>query len=118
MYVHLLSSMLTANATTATTPGELLAQVLVRRAQLLGAVHLADRPPELRLSYDVDYDCALIALCTALDIHTGSACFGEPQKERSRLETALAEAGIDLANADEHRATTPTTRSPRAASTA
>jgi hypothetical protein len=114
MYVHLLSSMLTANATTATTPGELLAQVLVRRAQLLGAVHLADRPPELRLSYDVDYDCALIALCTALDIHTGSACFGEPQKER----TALAEAGIDLANPDEHRATTPTTRSPRAASTA
>jgi hypothetical protein len=96
MYVQLLSAVLTSDQVTPYAPGELLSLARTRRHQMLTSTD-HPRAAERDLAYDVDYDCALIRLCGAHGIPAAPASFGQPRAERTRLERALALAGLDLA---------------------
>jgi hypothetical protein len=102
MYVQLLSAVLTSDRADAYAPGELLSLARTRRHQMLTSTSRARPSAERDLAYDVNYDCALIRLCAAAGIETAPASFGQPGVERGRLEHALAEAGVDLAQVDLH----------------
>ena len=96
MYVQLLAAVLTSDGTHSYAPGELLARARTSRHQMLTSTSSAHLCAEQNLAYDVDYDCALIRLCTAAGIETTPASFGQPRTERARLERALATMGVDL----------------------
>jgi hypothetical protein len=97
MYVELLSVLLmTDHETAAREPAELLALVQERRYRMLTSCSRMGQTVEWNLAYDADYDCALIRLCATLGIDTGPISFGQPREERSRLEQALTEKGVDL----------------------
>ena len=48
------------------------------------------------LAAEVSYDRSLIKLSESLDIAASASNFTHPREERRRLETRLAECGIDL----------------------
>jgi hypothetical protein len=100
MYVQLLSAVLTSDGAGSYAPGELLSLARTNRHQMLTSTDRAHLSVERELAYDVNYDCALIRLCAATGIETTPALFGQPGVERERLERALAEAGVDLAQVD------------------
>jgi hypothetical protein len=97
MYIELLSTLLTTDLETAALdPAELLSLVRERRYRMLTSIRRFGHAVEWNLAYDADYDCALIRLCAAFGIDAGPTSFGQPREERSRLEQALTEAGVDL----------------------
>ena len=100
MYVHLLSAALSSDEPRAGAPGELLAVARTRRDQMLASARRAHPSAERSLAYDVNYDAALIALCAVMGVDSTPASFGQPKEERARLERALADAGLDLAETD------------------
>jgi len=95
-----------AGRTTATSKGELLAQVLARRVDVDDASPTDGASPDVagRLTRQLDYDIALIRLCHALGIDADPAGFDHPEPERRRLEQELRSAGVDLAAYDVVRA--------------
>jgi hypothetical protein len=100
MYVQLLSAVLTSDRAISYAPGELLSLARTSRHQMLSPTDSAHLSVERDLANDVTYDCALIRLCAAAGIAATPASFGQPSVERERLERALAEAGVDLAQVD------------------
>jgi hypothetical protein len=107
MYVHLLSAALTSQEPRAGPPGELLAVARTRREQMLSSTSHNHPSAERSLAYDVNYDAALIGLCGVMGIDATPASFGQPREERARLERALADAGLDLADTDRPQFTGP-----------
>lgn len=57
------------------------------------------------LAAEVAYDRALIRLCDALGIAARIDSFADPRRERSRLESQLSAAGINLPSLSRARAT-------------
>lgn len=55
------------------------------------------------IACQIDYDLALIRLCWLHGIRCDPAGFTRPANERSRLERALAEVGVDVAAAEHRR---------------
>src|ERR1700689_2701654 len=100
MYVHLLSAAVNSDEPRASAPRELLAVARTRRDQMLASAGHIRPSAERSLAYDVNYDAALIALCAVMGIDATPAFFGRPKEERARLERALADAGLDLAETD------------------
>jgi hypothetical protein len=100
MYIQLLSAVLLPDTAEAGTPAQLLTWARLCRQQMLTSADHARSSAERDLSYDVNYDCALIRLCLAVGLPATPAAFGRPRDERVRLERALAEAGFDLVTAD------------------
>lgn len=96
MYIELLSLVFMTNETDAVAPMELLVLALERRDRMLNSAAKVGWSAERNLAYDVDYDSALIKLCMAVGIDAEPTSFGQPREERTRLEHALAEAGVDL----------------------
>ena len=95
MYVDLLSTIL-GDEIEAQTGEELLELALRCRFRML---HFG--PPRGLTAYDalaneVAYDRALIRLCAANGIAVAPERFAHPRAERTRLERALVEAGVDL----------------------
>ena len=81
---------------TRAAPGELLHRARTSRRQLLGFADRSRCSVERDLAYDVRYDCALIRLCAVSGITTTPDCLRATAVERTRLEHALAETGMDL----------------------
>jgi hypothetical protein len=100
MYAQLLSAVLTSDRAVSYAPGELLSLARTSRHQMLTSTDRSHRSAERDLAYDVQYDCALIRLCSAAGIETTPASFGQPGVERARLERALTESGVDLRPVD------------------
>jgi hypothetical protein len=82
----------------APTPEALLDHVLARRAVLLGRPSKVGESVYGALAAEVGYDRALIKLSVARGIATSSAHFATPAHERRRLERALVDEGVDLAD--------------------
>jgi hypothetical protein len=100
MYVQLLAAVLTSDGAISDAPGELLSLARTSRHQMLSPTYAGHLSVERDLANDVNYDCSLIRLCAAVGIATTPASFGQPGVERERLERALADAGLDLAQVD------------------
>jgi hypothetical protein len=98
MYVELLSAVFTSDRSEAAGPGELLSLARARRAEMLTSTRHVTSSAERHLTNDVSYDCALIRLCASVGIPATPGSFGQPRDERVRLERALMESGIDLAD--------------------
>jgi hypothetical protein len=72
-----------------------------RRDQMLTSARRAHPSAERSLAYDVNYDCrAHRIVCGHAGVDSTPASFGQPKEERARLERALADAGLDLAETD------------------
>jgi len=79
------------------TTGKALATLLQCRRRISGAGHDGSSGIASDLSTELDYDVALIGLCRLLGIHTEIRSFEHQRSERSRLEQALVDRGIRLA---------------------
>lgn len=77
-----------------------LTVLLQRRNRLLGPKNESSSGIPSALSNELEYDTALIALPRLLDIPTDIRSFDVPQTERSRLELALLEKGIQIDEVD------------------
>jgi hypothetical protein len=97
MYVDILSAALAGEHGGPTTSEGLFSAAILCRTRMLDSRRRRRGSAESQLAYEVDYDRALINLCTALGIDTQPGRFAQPAEERSRLEQALAAAGEDLA---------------------
>jgi hypothetical protein len=97
MYVDILSAALEGENVGPSTREGLFAAAIACRARMLDSRRRRGDPAEQQLVCEVDYDRALINLCTALGIDAPTGQFAHPAGERSRLELALAAAGEDLA---------------------
>jgi len=60
----------------------------------------------------LSYDVTLMALAATVGIDAGPDRFAEPVAERRRLERALGEAGVDVAEMASQRADCPDAREP------
>ena len=95
MYVEILSGALDA------WPDDLVDDALVEHVLSCRAV-LPDRDlgagtwSDVALVAEVSYDRALITLAASRGIDVAPTNFMHPRIERDRLETALAEVGVDL----------------------
>jgi hypothetical protein len=98
MYVELLSAVFTSDPSEPVGQGELLSLARSRREQKLNPTRHETSSAERHLTHDVNYDCALIRLCAAVGIPATPRSFSQPLDARARLERALAETGIDLAD--------------------
>src|SRR6185437_397547 len=98
MYVELLSAVFTSDRSGRACLGELRARACSLRAEMLSPVRHVGSSAERHLANDLSYDCALIRLCGAVGIAATPRSFGQPLDARARLERALADAGIDLAD--------------------
>ena len=96
MYAEFVSTALVADDGEPSTSEELLERVVTCRARMLRSAGRLDQPAEERLAREVEYDTALIRLCTALDIAADPSRFAHPHQERARLEQALADAGVPM----------------------
>jgi hypothetical protein len=97
MYVDLLSAALAGEDGAPTTQEGLSYAAVVCRARMLNSRGERGHSAQWKLACEVDYDRALINLCTASGVDADPTRFAQPEGERSRLELALAEAGHDLA---------------------
>lgn len=95
MYVQLLSSALYEWVHELSGP-PLIAEVRLRRAEMLAPGGHDDAFACGILAAEVAYDCALIKLSAAMGIEATIEQFAHPPVERVRLERALANAGIDI----------------------
>lgn len=75
---------------------ELLDHTLDCRRRLPGAGSVGDSEIEGDIARHLDYDLALLRLCTATGIECDAERFGRPRLERKRFEDELATRGIDL----------------------
>jgi len=73
--------------------GELLADVLNSRVQLLAYASRGTPSAAEALAHELSYDGALIRFCESLHVPTDPERFASPSRERARLERALAERG-------------------------
>ncbi len=99
VYSQLLRSALDqSHAGQGSTTGDVLAQLLERRSQLGSSLSLytgSDWAPGA-IADQLAYDVALIELSRRLGIEVDLAQFGQPQRERARLEQVLKSRGIHL----------------------
>jgi hypothetical protein len=99
MYSELLTASLAAQPNIESergTPSHLLAHLMWCRQRLEGSVSRSRREPEVDLAANLDYDVALLRLCTARGIDSEPGRFAIPLLERRRLEMELRECGINL----------------------
>jgi hypothetical protein len=95
MYVEVLSGALDS-WTADLGDDELLEYVLACLLALPAPADRAGRAADATLATEVAYDCALIKLAATYDIEVETDRYLQPVTERHRLESALAERGIDL----------------------
>jgi len=99
IYSHILSSALDELTGDALTGDALSDYALVCRSEMLMPRGYQGESPLTSLAAEVAYDRALLKLCEAHGINVVDPNFMQPQRERARLETALAMAGLDLRRA-------------------
>ena len=98
MYVQILSSALDEWVNDLTGPDLIEYAILCREE--LGAVAPPGRGSAYSaLALEIAYDRALIALCTEHGLYAHATTFAYPIAERKRVESLLAEIGIDLDSA-------------------
>jgi hypothetical protein len=95
MYVEILSSALDEWVTDLGGP-ELIEYAVLCRDELQAVAPPNGRSAYAALAAEIAYDRALIAICTELGIYAHATTFAYPTAERKRIETLLAEQGIDL----------------------
>ena len=95
MYAHILASALD-DWVDELTNDALIDYALVCRSEMLQPREFQGKVALTALSAEVAYDRALIKLCEAHGIDVVDLSFLQPREERTRLEEALAAAGVDL----------------------
>jgi hypothetical protein len=103
MYVHILSSALDEWVT------DLEGSDLIEYAILCREELRAGAPPDggsayTALAAEIAYDRALIAICTEQGIDAHATTFAYPLAERKRIESLLADIGVDLDSPRRRRA--------------
>jgi hypothetical protein len=76
--------------------GALFDHVLACRIEMLASAPAQGENAYLSLAKEVAYDRALIRLCASHGITANAVDFAHPNVERSRLERALVDHGINL----------------------
>ena len=103
VYSQLLGSALDQTGTDqGSTTGDALALLLERRNRLgtnLSSYAVSDWAPDA-IADQLAYDVALIEFSQLLGIDVDLTKFGQPQRERTRLEQALVSRGIHLDGLD------------------
>jgi hypothetical protein len=95
MYADLLANAL-ANWDGESSAGDLFDHVLECRIEMLSATPSPGDDAYLTLAKEIAYDRALIKLCATLGIDARAVDFAHPGEERSRLERALTDHGVNL----------------------
>ncbi|HEV3188604.1 MAG TPA: hypothetical protein VGZ04_11265 [Acidimicrobiales bacterium] len=96
MYADLLANAL-ANLDGEWSAEDLLEHVLACRLEMLSSTPLPGDDAYLTLAKEIAYDRALIKLCVTQGVEARAADFAHPGEERSRLERALIDHGVNLA---------------------
>ncbi len=76
--------------------GVLFDHVIACRMEMLSSAPAPGENAYLTLARDIAYDRALIKLCAKNGIDARAVDFAHPSEERSRLERALADHGVNL----------------------
>jgi hypothetical protein len=95
MYADLLTNAL-ASWDGELNAGALFDHVLACRIEMLSATPSPGDDAYLTLAKEIAYDRALIKLCAAHGIVARAVDFAHPGEERSRLERALSDHGVNL----------------------
>jgi hypothetical protein len=109
MYVDILSSALDKWVTDLAGP-ELIEYAVICRDELRAVAPPNGGSAYEGLAAEIAYDRALIAICTERGIDAHATTFAYPHAERKRIESILADMGIDL---DSPRWRQPESNEPR-----
>ncbi|HVA53206.1 MAG TPA: hypothetical protein VNF05_06800 [Acidimicrobiales bacterium] len=102
MYADLLSDAL-ENWDGELSAGALFDHVLECRIEMLSARPSTGDDAYLTLAKEIAYDRALIKLCATHGIEARAVDFAHPGEERSRLERALSNHGVNLTELAQRR---------------
>jgi hypothetical protein len=102
MYADLLSNAL-ANWDGELDAGALFNHLLACRFEMLSSTPSPGDNAYLTLAKEIAYDRALIKLCATHGIDARAVDFAHPGEERSRLERALSDHGVNLTELSRQR---------------